>query len=781
MDKPLTRPCPVLQTGVFIRWMNIFSILFVFLSAVSFGQNGTSGPPATRNDSLEKIESLLQQSNYNATRDTRQSIEQAEKALRMSRNGHFKPKTAQSYYHLGYAHYNLNHFDSANHYLQKAHELSLQTNDQATLALTYNRIGNTFQLQGEFDKALEHYQKALEINRQVDNQKEVARSLTNMGSVYRTFGKYDDAIQFHLEALSIYETTRASEGIAWVSLNISRLFKLNEDYDKALEYLEKALEIYRDIAREEGVETGVTLCLKEYSLIYSQSGQPGKALEYSQKVLNRNQQAGNQYGVANTYFTMGKIYLNTADHEQSLQYLQKALSMKRQLEDQVEVASILRLIGENHMQQSRHQKALSYFREALSEARTQNQREEIKNTYHALYQSYKKAGNHERALDFYTQYSDLKDSLNNQRISELEMQYDFERRQEQLRYEQKKKEAVQQARLKRQRLLTYAFVVGFLLLLALLVVIYMSYKRKVRSNRLLAQQKQEIENQRDEIEAQRNTATQQRDQIARQNRIITESIEYASRIQSAVLPQEKTIQQIFSDYFIFYRPKNIVSGDFYWIDKIDSKIVIVAADCTGHGVPGAFMSMLGVAYLNEIINQNRILDPGKILNQLRKNLIEALHQSIKKRGSRDGMDLSLAIIDTQSQELYYSGAYNPMYIIRDDELIDMKANRMPIGVHAVYQNTPFSVKKEKLYPNDKLYFFSDGFYDQFGGDNGTKFGRKKFKQVLLGFNNHPMEEQKQALDRTLENWMNSSGQIDDIMVLGFRITGKEMAAEENNN
>ena len=732
-----------------------------------------------KEDSLRQIDKHLETAQHQATRNTRSSVNHARQALTMSLKGTFKPQAARSYYHLGYAHYNLNHYDSAHTFLRKARDLSRQTNDQATLALTLNRIGNTCQLQGKFDKALENYQQALEINQQIDNREEVARSLTNIGSVYRTFAKYDEAIRFHLEALSIYEKTSDREGIAWASLNISRLFKLNEDYTKALEYLDSAQQIYQEIAREEGVETGVTLCLKEYSLIYSQSGKPQKALEYSKQVLDRNQKAGNQYGIANTYFTMGKIHLKQHNYDRSLEYLEKAFHMKQNLEDPTGITAILRVIGENYMQRSSHQQARSYFQEALHYARNQNQKEEIKDIFHDLYQTHKQSNNPEEALHYYTAYSRLKDSLNNQRISELEMQYDFERKQEQLRFEQKKKEAIQQARLKRQQLLTWAFIIGFVLLFALLVVIYKSYKRKVRSNRLLARQKDEIENQRDEIEAQRNTATKQRDQIARQNRIITESIEYASRIQSAVLPQEKTIDRIFSDYFIFFRPKNIVSGDFYWINHVDSKIVIVAADCTGHGVPGAFMSMLGVAFLNEIINQNKILDPGKILYMLRTNLIDALHQTIKKRGSRDGMDMSLAIIDTHTHELHFSGAYNPMYIIRDNQLIDLKANRMPIGVHAVYQDKPFTVQKEKLYKNDKLYFFSDGFTDQFGGDHGNKLGRKKFKEILLDFNDHPMEEQKEALNRRLEDWMNTWSQIDDIMVLGFRFLGEENGFSSN--
>ncbi len=769
-----TNPFAILLSFCSSRLALVLCLIFLLpvtpvnLHAEETASDSLSG---RRQDSLEKIEQLLEKAKYETARDTRTAINHAKEALRLSRSGDFKPRTAESYYHLGYAHYNLNHYDSAMRYLKKARQLSRETNEQMTLALTLNRIGNTYQLQGDFNQALEHYQKALEINRKIENQKEVARSLTNIGSIYRTFGKYNDAIQFHLKALSIYEETSYPEGKAWTALNISRLFKLNEAYDKALEYLDRALNIYQQIARDEGVETGVTLCLKEYSLIYSQSGQPDKALEYSRRVLERNKKTGNRYGIANTYFTMGRIHLNQQDYQKSLDYLQRSLSMKREMGDRIEIPSILRHIGENYMQRDHHSQARNYFRQALARARKQNQREQIKEIYHDLYQTYRQSNNHQKALAYYTTYAALKDSLNNQRISELEMQYEFEQKQEALRYKQKKQEAIQQARLKRQRILTYSFIIGFVLVLALLIVIYKSYKGKVRANQKLARQKQEIENQRDEIEAQRNTATRQRDKIARQNRIITESIEYASRIQSAVLPQEKTIRKIFPDYFIFYQPKNIVSGDFYWINQIDSKVIIVAADCTGHGVPGAFMSMLGVAFLNEIINQNKVLDPGEILNQLRRNLIDALHQSVKKRGSRDGMDMALAIIDTRSHLLYFSGAYNPMYIIRNNELIDLKANRMPIGVHSVYQETPFTVQEQPLHPNDQLYFFTDGFTDQFGGEQGTKFGKRKFKETLLNNDHQNMKKQKHNLEQTLNNWMDSWGQIDDIMVLGFKYSG----------
>ena len=679
--------------------------------------------------------------------------------------------TSQVYYLLGYGHYNQNNYDSAVTYFKRLLQFSRDKHFPAREALALNRLGNTYQLKGFYDQALKNYQEALQINEQRKDSAEIARSLTNIGSVYRTFGKYEKAIQFHLKALSLYEDTGSGEGKAWTTLNIARLFKLSGSYSKALDYLDRSYELYQQIAEAKGVETGVTLCLKEYGLIYAKSGDLDKALKFSSQVLKRNKKNQNTYGVANAYTNMGRIYYKKDEYSRSLEFLQKALEIKTSLDDKLEIPSLLRNIGENHMKLRNYSLAKKYLEQSLEQARAQQLKEEQKESFRDLSLIYRKLDRPQQALDYYMAFSRLKDSLASQEITELEMQYEFEREQEQMRFEQRQKEAEQQARLKNQRLLTYAFIIGFVLLGLLLFVIYKSYRRKVKDNEVLEKKNDEIQSQRDEIEAQRDTATQQRDQIAKQNRIITESIEYASRIQNAVLPQEQTIQKYFYDYFIFLRPKNIVSGDFYWISKIDHKIVIAAADCTGHGVPGAFMSMLGVAFLNEIVNQSKIVRSDEILNQLRKNVIDALHQSVKKRGARDGMDISLSVIDMNENRLYFSGAYNSMYVLRDHQLEEIKADRMPIGVHAVHQDTSFSVKTYDLQEDDRLYFFSDGFFDQFGGKRGLKFGKKAFKDLLKEVHHEPMEQQRQKLDETLERWRANWPQIDDVMVLGFHMNG----------
>jgi len=280
--------------------------------------------------------------------------------------------------------------------------------------------------------------------------------------------------------------------------------------------------------------------------------------------------------------------------------------------------------------------------------------------------------------------------------------------------------------------------------------------------------KEEIETQRDEIEAQRDEVENKNVQIALQNKEITDSIVYAKRIQTAVMPTESEILQIMPDGFIYFKPRDIVSGDFYWASQRKDKTIIVAADCTGHGVPGAFMSMLGISFLNEIVNEQEFPSAGEILNQLRQNVLNTLSQKVENVDMQDGMDIALVIIDKNEMHAEFAGAFNPMIIIRNGELHEVPGDRMPIGSH-VFERENFKNNVIKIYKNDAIYLFSDGYVSQFGGADDRKFNSKAFRQLLLNVHSKPMQEQKQILDATLINWKGDKEQMDDILVIGVRV------------
>jgi serine phosphatase RsbU (regulator of sigma subunit) len=253
----------------------------------------------------------------------------------------------------------------------------------------------------------------------------------------------------------------------------------------------------------------------------------------------------------------------------------------------------------------------------------------------------------------------------------------------------------------------------------------------------------------------------------RQEREIAESLKYASYIQQAIFPSSAQINQLIPENFIFYQPREVVSGDFYYVTHRNDHIYIAVGDCTGHGVPGAFMSLLGITFLNEIISHGNFYGAGSILNQMREHVMEALCQTGRETERKDGIDLALCVLDTKNHTLDYAGAFNPVYIIHDQELIEIQGDKMPVGIGAEEERA-FSSHTYELRDNDNIYLFSDGFADQFGGPSGRKFKYRPFRKLLIGISQLPMMEQKLKIEQTFDDWKGNNRQLDDVLIVGFR-------------
>jgi len=331
--------------------------------------------------------------------------------------------------------------------------------------------------------------------------------------------------------------------------------------------------------------------------------------------------------------------------------------------------------------------------------------------------------------------------------------------------EQEGKIKLQLATLEKQKLILY-FVLFVLLLVSFLgYYIYRSYKIKKEANIKLEEKNRTISAQKDEIEKQKDLAEAQRDQIAYQKKHITDSIMYAKRIQTALIPS----LELFSDkleHFVLYKPLAIVSGDFYWVSAQGNVQVIIAADCTGHGVPGAFMSMLGVTMLNEIVNGKHILMPDQIIENLREGIIKALKQVAEEDSIKDGMDIAVCVVDFDKNILWYAGANNPLYLVRGTELIHYRADKMPVAIH--YRMTPFTLQKIDLQKGDAFYIFSDGYCDQFGGPKEKKFMSLQLRETLVAMAGKPMLHQGERLNEIFEEWRGDGPQVDDVTVIGVR-------------
>ena len=319
--------------------------------------------------------------------------------------------------------------------------------------------------------------------------------------------------------------------------------------------------------------------------------------------------------------------------------------------------------------------------------------------------------------------------------------------------------------IEKQKLILYFVLFALLLVSFLGYYIYRGYKIKKEANIKLEEKNRTISAQKDEIEKQKDLAEAQRDQIAYQKKHITDSIMYAKRIQTALIPS----LELFSDkleHFVLYKPLAIVSGDFYWVSSQGNLQVIIAADCTGHGVPGAFMSMLGVTMLNEIVNGKHILMPDQIIENLREGIIKALNQAAEEDSIKDGMDIAVVVVDFEKNILWYAGANNPLYLVRKGELIHYRADKMPVAIH--YKMVPFSVQKIDLQKGDAFYIFSDGYCDQFGGPKQKKFMSMQLRETLLAMEGKPMLQQGERLNEIFEEWRGESSQVDDVTLIGVR-------------
>ncbi len=318
------------------------------------------------------------------------------------------------------------------------------------------------------------------------------------------------------------------------------------------------------------------------------------------------------------------------------------------------------------------------------------------------------------------------------------------------------------------------WIFRFTILAIILFSGWVFYKIRIRSielqknklEQLVKERTHALEEANVEIEAQRDLATSQRDQIGAQKKEITDSIYYAERIQRSLLPASNILKMILPEHFILFKPRDIVSGDFYWTTEKTDKIYVTAVDCTGHGVPGAFMSMLGISFLNEIVNKSDEIGPEEVLNQLRKYIIKALKQIGQEGEAKDGMDMSMVVFDKAQKTLSFAGANNPLYFIRNGELKEIKGDKMPVGIHE--RMNSFTSHSIDLMRGDTFYIFSDGYADQFGGPKAKKFMYSNFKSLLMTLQAKSMREQGKILDDTLEAWKGDVEQIDDIVIIGLR-------------
>ncbi|KPK85193.1 MAG: hypothetical protein AMS27_08045 [Bacteroides sp. SM23_62_1] len=558
-------------------------------------------------------------------------------------------------------------------------------------------------LKSENREALEFLSTAFKYFTKNETEKGFPVALTFAGNIYESFGDYETALEYVQRALRKAKEINYREGAGEAQSVIGLIYSRLPDYDRALIAYYESLQI-RDRL---GDQKAVASSLNRIGRIYALKKQYDKALENYQKSLKIRQDLKQHGALPWTYLGLASTYEEMGDLENARMYYQKNLENKcADIDKRCRLQSMLGM-GRVLHRMKKMEEAQQFLNDSLILAEELQAKPLQYEAHFALANFYETMANPEETLKHFKIYHHLREEVNNDETRN---------------------------RMKNQQI---AFAV----------------------------EKAEKEK---EIFQLRNVELKAAyDEIHQINLEITASINYASRIQAALLPQREVLNKTLPDHFILFLPRDIVSGDFYWASQVDHKIIFCAADCTGHGVPGAFMSMLGITFLDEIVNQRNVLAVNEILNNLRKDVIKALKQTGKEQEQKDGMDISLCQYDKETNRLEFAGAYNPIYLIRDEKLEEFKADRMPISyledITLPFQSQTINVKK-----GDIVYLFSDGYADQFGGPDGKKYKYGSLKEFLLKIYTMKMSEQKRLLEENFYSWKGDREQIDDVILMGVR-------------
>ncbi len=630
------------------------------------------------------------------------------------------------------------------------------------LELAHEYIGTDFRKSVAFAKtSLNFAQKTRQRNRQ-------ARALDLLGSIYGYQGDYVTALSYKIKALKIYDEVKDLKGEASLSNNIGVLYFRQKKYNEALLYYQKALK-YAYVLKDSIMISTYLLNIGE---VYYEEGDFDNALEYEQKAYQISLQLELYDNEAYTLGILGKIYFKKGNYTKASQLTKGALRIFKALEDPNGEAEYLLALARIFQKQNQIDSALYSAYDALELAKSAGLNDWAKEAYLTLAEINAQNQQMSEAYRYHQLYAQTKDSIYNEsnarKMAQMQILYETEKKEKENEL-LRKNQTLQAKNLSAQQRISELLGLGGILVLVLAFFLYQSNLAQQKANKDLQVKNTEINQQKEEIEAQRDAIAHQRNEIELKNKNINASLNYASRIQNALLPIEEDIRKIIPEYFIFFQPRDVVSGDFYWIetDPREEKVIIAAIDCTGHGVPGAFMSMIADSILNHIVLDRGIWEVDKILTQMHLEVRKTLKQELNE--NRDGMDLALCMIDKKQNKLEFAGAHNPLIIVQDGKMQKVRGDKFGVGGLQLEKDRIFTKHCFDLSLPTSFYIFTDGFQDQFGGTNKKKFLPRNLANLLLEVHQLPTNIQKQLLQKTLNNWMGSNNeQIDDILVIGVK-------------
>lgn len=592
---------------------------------------------------------------------------------------------------------------------------------------------------GDYDKAIRYGNGSLKIASKYKNDSIASLINNNMGIAFDYKGDYPQALSHFFKALRVAERLKDRDNEAYILSNIGLIYSNLEQHEKALQYHRKSLKIRQEIHYEKGISASVN----NMAIVFMDQKKYDKAIHYYNRALAIDLKLNDSLGLSDDYNNLGVCYQETGDYEKSEYYQLKSLEIRENMNLTFGVATSKLNLGVLAVKSGKLDEAKKHLDEAVELAKKLGAKETLKVAYQSLSELGEKQGDFKSAFEYLHLFNQVEKELasedNIRKQTQEEMNYEFDKKQLATAMENKKKQ-------EQALIINWAIAIVGVLILGFSFVLFRRWK-EVKKQKIVIEEKNR--------------------QVEEKNHEILDSINYAKRIQTAILPSNQLRERILPEHFVLYEPKDIVAGDFYWLEETKDSIIFAVADCTGHGVPGAMMSVVCHNALNRSVKEFGLRKPGEILDKTREIIVEELsknHQDVS-----DGMDISLCTWNKSTNEITWAGANNPLWIWKKEsqEIVEIKPNKQPIGKH--FDMQPFTTHSVALEKGDRIYLITDGYADQFGGPESKKFKAKNLKNLLVQISHEKVNRQIDILRSTFFQWKGNLEQIDDVCIMGIEI------------
>lgn len=745
----------------------------------------TFGLPAQEPSDSARIYSLLKVSERQRVSYELDSAEQTGRILLEEARRTGNPLyQAMAYYNLGAVLLRRSQADSALYYTRLALPFARKAASLEYEQYAHNVLARGHYALGGYDSSLYYSEQALAISQEMGDTQQVGKMLSNIGVIYDDQGNYPKALDYYFRSLRIVEQVPDSSAMGYAILNIGTVYQQQQDMPLAIQYNRRAAGIFTDIDEQ----FGRSIALGNLAEFYAQMQRWDSSRYFAERALVQARAVEDGIGVGMALRTLGRLELEEGDREQAKTFFSASDSVVEKIGDLAGQVSAKGSLAKLYLEEGNKQKALQYARQAAKYARELAAPHQISMTAEMLAEVEEANGNYREALAAHRQMVEMKDSIFNEkfstRIARLRSEYEIEKKQEEINYLEEQKRL---SELAHDRQVFIRNLLGLIVLLFLLFSYFLWRSRQreklarqeadaqrdrlAESNTVITEQKAELAQQHDELRTQNEYLEAVLQEIGQKNRAISASINYARRIQQATLPTSSRMQETFQDYFVLFKPRDVVSGDFYWLSekRADGSFMFVVADCTGHGVPGALMAMAGDTMLQQIVNQQEIYTPAEVLDRLHRATRQHLNQGTTK--NQDGMDMAVCYWQPQTRTLTYAGARQAIFYCSEGNWTYQKGDRLSVGGKRFDAEKRFGQHQWHFPEPVTLYLFSDGLPDQFGGDQDKKLGYKRLREWLQATHRDAnLSEQQKMIEKRLEEWLQGRyRQIDDITLLGGRL------------